>query len=414
MSLETEGAGIWHKRSFTFISAPPSDIFRDCHLKSTCELSPRASVQVSTRVSMRAEAMSETTRISGKAVEERHVLVTGATGFLGSHLVEALAANGYQVHSLSRKPLSSSIKSLQPDRHYTCDLTQAGTTLGEILQQRSWHAVIHLAGLVSYTPKDAGAMEAINVVATKQLVAEMIAHCPSTKLLFCSSVVSVGSNVDKGTLPINEEQPWDTSLQHIGYVRTKRQAEEMVRKAGQTRQLPTACICPSNIFGAGDYKKSSRKTQIKAANGKQRIYTYGGVSIVHVSVVVELFLRVLQCDSNDGSVDQNEVWNGSRWLATGDNITIKQMLGLFAEKGGNQRYAPWLALPNWLLIIFCFIGQLLGSSSMTMERYQLATRYHWYDGSRARQRFGLRAISADIAIGDSVGSMIENGVVRPR
>lgn len=330
------------------------------------------------------------------------VLVTGATGFLGFHICEALKSEGYEVHALSRKPSENNSQF-----HHVCDLTSPNG-LDKILASQEWYGIIHLAGLISYVPSDAKAMEAINVHATRYLLEEVMRTCPKAKFLFCSSVVAVGSNTQEDDPLVDEDRAWDSSMDHIAYARTKRIAEDLVLAAGASKHIRAAALCPSNIFGPRDGLKGSRKSQIRAANGRMRVYPHGGVSIVHVKVVVEAFLRLLKTPSDD------DIWNGSRWLITGDNITVREMLSLCADAGGNAKYAPWLTLPNWVLALMCWIGQRMGSSSLTMDRYELASRYNWFDGSRARKRFGLSMISARKAITDSVVWMREKGLVQPR
>lgn len=330
------------------------------------------------------------------------VLVTGATGFVGSHLCEALAEQGYAVHTLSRSTPKDGRYN-----HHVCDITDAAT-VDAVVQLERWHAIVHLAGLISYTPSDAAAMQAINVNGTRNLLSAAIAHAPNTKLVLCSTVAAVGSNHDANAAPLTEDAGWESALDALAYPRTKRAAEDMVLAAGAARTLRTAALCPSNVFGARDGLKASRKTQMRAANGRCRIFTRGGVSIVHVSVVVRAFLQLLRISGDD------EVWYGSRWLLTGDNISIQRMLTLFSEAGGNERYAPWLCLPNWVLASICWFAQRIGSRSMTMDRFILATRYHWFDGSRARKQFDLNEVSARDAIADSVSWMREQGVVKPR
>lgn len=358
-----------------------------------------------------SESRSNKSEASGLAV-----LVTGATGFLGSHLCEELEELGYQVHSLSRKPNSEK----KQDRHHVCDLVSP-TNLTEILMREKWYAIFHLAGLISYSPSDGPAMEAINVRATSALLECAIKCCPQAKFLYCSSVVAVGSNQYVDAAPINEDFPWDSSLEHIGYVRTKKKAEDLVRAAGRCGKIPTASICPSNIFGARDGLKRSRQSQIKAANGRMKFYPQGGVSVVHVKVVVDAFVKLLETSvSNVMTVagadddDDDNVWKGSRWLVTGENVTVRDMLTLFSKEGGNEKYAPWLGLPNWLLGIICWVSERLGSQSMTMEKFLLASRYNWYDGSRARTRFKLCETSAREAVAESVRWMRGEGIVKAR
>lgn len=333
------------------------------------------------------------------------VLVTGATGFLGSHLCPALSKTGYQVFTLSRRPDPSKTENHKSSTHFACDLTKDSEKLASILKSQQWHAVIHLAGLISYTATDNEAMKAINVGATRQLVDETIHSCPTAKFVYCSSVAAVGSNTLASDPPLTESASWDASMNSIGYPYTKKVAEDAVLQAGRGGRLKTIAFCPSNIYGRGDAAKASRKTQIRAANGKARLYTHGGVSIVHVDVVVDAFVKAVRSDGSDA------IWRGTRWLLTGDNVTVWDMLKMCAEEGNNPETLPWLCPPFWLLFVVCWIAQLFGSRSLTVDRVTLASRFHWYDGSKARHRFDLKYVSARDAIADSVQWMREQRIV---
>lgn len=343
----------------------------------------------------------------------RPVLVTGSSGFLGYHLCEALETAGYEVHTLSRKAASSSSAAYAAGRTHLCDLTKPSDEfLPQLLQSRDWYCIIHLAGLIAYTQDDWPAMEAINVEATRVLLSACIEHCPDVKFLFCSSVVAVGANESSSQVPVDEDSVWDSSMQTIGYARTKRAAEDYVRSVGRSGKVATCSLCPSNIFGARDGLKGSRRTQIKAANGYMKLYPRGGMSVVHVKVVVQAFMKALETPVKNS--DPGCIWKGTRWLVTGDNVTMKDMLTMYSTESGNAKYAPWVCMPSWVMRLVCWLGQYVGSPSMTMERFLLAKRYNWYDGTRARKRFGLETISARTAIADSVRWMREHGLVKKR
>lgn len=330
------------------------------------------------------------------------ILVTGATGFIGSHLVPALIEQGHHIHTVSRRASASHLPNVV---HHPCDITDS-KTLGSILRGHDWVAVLHLAGLVSYTSADADILKRINVDATESLVNLIEQHCPQTPLLFCSSVAAVGSNKHNYDPPLTEDVEWDEQAERVGYLRTKRLAEEIVHTAAFAGRIKASIVCPSNVYGARDALKSSRNTQVSAANGKWPIYTHGGVNVVHIDKVVKVFTTLVHISRDD------PLWKGERWLVVGENITIRDMLTMCAEYGGNKNAAPWLNLPNWLLWLLCFTGQLLGSRSMTLDRFAVVTKYHWFNGTRADERFGLENVPARQAIRESVEWMRSAGMVK--
>lgn len=338
------------------------------------------------------------TRMSGQ------VLVTGATGFIGSHLVPMLVSSGYTVHTISRREPEAKTPGVY---HHIADVTDSAA-IQRIASSCDWFAVLHLAGLISYTSADAKAMEEVNVTATAVLLKHVITHSPAARFVLCSTVAAVGSNKSPDEAPLTEDAAWDKTAENVGYLRTKRKAEEIVRAAAKDGQLKATVLCPSNVYGAGDASKSSRKTQVKAANGKWPLYTRGGVNVLHVRVLVEMFKKILEVQAND------PIWRGERWLVVGENISIQEMLSTCAEYGGNKRYAPWLCLPVWVLWMVCAVGQIMGSTSFTLDRFAVATRYHWFNGAKARDRFLLESVSAREALKDSVDWMRTKGMVSQR
>ena len=197
-------------------------------------------------------------------------------------------------------------------------------------------------------------------------------------------------------------------MESVAYISTKREGELVITNAAKQHLLKAIALCPSNVYGPGDAKKSSRKTQVKAANGKWPLYTDGGVNVVHIDVLVDAFMVLLKMPLSDPA------WDGSRWLVTGENLTIRDMLSLFSTLGGNAGHKPWLQFPLWLLFVICWLGDKLGSTSFTRDRFAVATRYHWYNGDKARRKFSLKHIPARDAIADSVTWMRENDMVQPR
>lgn len=307
--------------------------------------------------------------------------------------------SGRPVHALVRRPSPDLAGGVVAHVGELCDLERVLNALGD------GAVVLHLAGVVGYSRASLAAMEAVNVRGTETVV-DACVECGAA-LVLCSSVVAVGSCAARSDAPLDEDAPWDRAMERVGYVRTKKAAEDAVVNAARSRGLPAVVLCPSNVYGPGDGAKGSRRTQVKAANGRWPLYTDGGVNIVHIDVVVAAFLSVLR---QPGA----EFWNGQRWLIVGENVTIRAMLTLFSTHGGNARHAPWLRLPAWLLHAACVLGDAAGSASFTRDRHAVATRFHWYDGRRARAALQLPEIAAADAVRDSVAWMRARGMVRKR
>ncbi len=153
----------------------------------------------------------------------RVALVTGASGFIGSHVVERLIARGWRVRCLVRK--SSVLKWIPTD-----DVTLINgdiTVIGEDLERavKGVSVVFHLGGVTSATSDLA--YSAVNVEGTRNVINAMHAVTPGALLIFCSSQAA-GGPAD-GVRPINET---DKSSPVSAYGRSKLTAERIVEESG--------------------------------------------------------------------------------------------------------------------------------------------------------------------------------------
>lgn len=168
----------------------------------------------------------------------RVALVTGAAGFIGSHLVEALLARAWRVRCLVRK--TSVLKWIPTD---DVSLINGDIALGgEDLERatRNVSVVFHLAGLTSAA--DDSAYITVNVEGTRNVVTAMQKAAPDALLVFCSSLAAAGPARKR---PINEtDEPAPVSA----YGRSKLTAERIVEESG----LQYLIVRPPAVYGPRD------------------------------------------------------------------------------------------------------------------------------------------------------------------
>ncbi|MBK9322149.1 MAG: NAD-dependent epimerase/dehydratase family protein [Bdellovibrionaceae bacterium] len=325
------------------------------------------------------------------------VLVTGANGFLGSWLTQSLVENGHEVFALVRD--GSNLSELQG---VSCNYLYGDITDLESLNKSfgGIDTVFHLAGLIAYKKSDRKKMEAINVGGT----ANVIAACLSNKvrrLVYLSSVTAIGASVGPDSI-LNEDSPYTIQNLDLGYFETKRKAEALVKNACIRNGLDCVILNPSTIYGPGDAKKGSRKTQVKVAQGKFKFFTSGGVSVVAVEDVVE---AILSAWKNGRS--------GERYILSGENITIQKLFELIAAAAGAP--PPKIKIPNFVIFLLGWIGDALErlglKGSLSTENAWTATMYHWFDNSKARKELGFSPRPAHDAIQGSVNWMKKNGLL---
>ncbi len=321
------------------------------------------------------------------------VLVTGATGFLGQHLLERLFKNDYQVSILARSDQGLDHLKKRGVRIYRGDITERLALL-EATQNQD--IVFHLAGLIAYKKTERALMEKVNVLGTGNVIDACVTNQVG-QLLHLSSVVTIGASFKPQA--INEEFNYNLGPYNLGYFETKRKAEQLIQQAVEHNKLNALMINPSTIYGAGDALKGSRKTQVKVAKGKFLFYPPGGVNVVSVHDVIDGIFLALK-----------KGVPGRRYIISGDNLTIHDLFKIIAETAGKK--TPPFYLPQSVLKIMGFLGDQLKplglETSLSSETAVTSTLYHWFSSERAQKELGFKPSSSKEAIRESVQWMIAN------
>lgn len=325
------------------------------------------------------------------------VLVTGGNGFLGSWVVRRLTEEGHQVTCLVRP--TSNLRELAHLEYTRAegDVTDAESVLKAC---RGHDVVFHLAGLIAYRRADRENMDRVNIGGTRNVIDACLKQSVG-RLVHLSSVVAVGASFDKHHV-LNEDSEYNLKQLNLGYFESKRAAEHLVVDACQKQGLDAVILNPSTIYGAGDARKGSRKTQIKVAQGKFPFYTAGGVSVIPVESCIDGIFA-----------GWKKGRKGERYILCSDNLTIRELFTMIADAAGVE--PPKIKLPSVLLHIMGFTGDILTQmgrpSSLSQENAWTATLYHWFDSSKAQRELGFVPGSARRAIQNSVNWMKEQGLL---
>ncbi|HUP56764.1 MAG TPA: NAD-dependent epimerase/dehydratase family protein [Bdellovibrionota bacterium] len=323
------------------------------------------------------------------------VLVTGASGFLGGYLVRALERAGHEVVALVRD--TSDLSGLS-----RCSLVRGSVTDREALRRamRDAEAVFHLAGLMSLERSREREVGQVNVAGTWNVV-EACLELGVQRLVHVSSVAAVGASASPLHL-MNEESSNPLRPFRFPNYEAKAKAEEIVLEAARNRGLDAVVVNPSMIFGAGDAKKEARKGNLLAARGKVKLYPDGGLSVAHVEDVAAGIVAAWKRGRK-----------GERYILGGENISVGQLLGLYAELAGKP--APRHRLPTWLLRLAASAADVFGlGRTRAYEGAVSATLFHWYDSSKAARELEYKPRPAREAIEQSVGWMRERGWIEQR
>lgn len=326
------------------------------------------------------------------------ILVTGGNGFLGSWTVRKLIDLGHDVHCLLRS--QSDVSELK-DVKYT-RINGDVTHLDSLLKAaQGMDGVFHLAGLIAYKASERRKMERVNVQGTKNVIEACLKNKVS-RLVHVSSVVAVGASYDRSQI-LDENSPYNISNLNLGYFETKHQAEVAVVEAVKNRGLNAVIVNPATVYGPGDAKKGSRKTQIKVAQGTFPFYTSGGVNVVPVANCVDGIVAAF----TKGRA-------GERYILAGENLTIEKLFGIIAEAAGVA--PPRRKMPSILLHVMGFIGDAVSPFKIpfpvSRENAWTATLFHWFDSRKAQEELGFKPGSAQEAIRSSVKWMKDNGYLK--
>lgn len=324
-------------------------------------------------------------------------LVTGSTGFFGHWLATRLLEEGHEVTLLVRNP-NKLAENLKKAHNIAVGDINDPVSLKKSFQ--SQEIVFHLAGLIAYKRSEREAMEKVNVIGTQNVVDT----CLSTgvrRLVHMSSVSAIGASFDGKNL-LNEESKYNLKHLGLGYFETKRKSEELVKQACTEKKLDAVILNPSNIYGAGDAEKGSRKTQIKVAKGQFLFYPVGGCSVITVEDAVQATIQAAKTGKT-----------GERYILSGENVTIQQLFQKIAKAGGVE--APKIRLNRFMALQLGHLGDLMEKFGLkgpiSTENAWASTLYHWFDHTKAKEQLNFKPQSADVAIENSVRWMKDKGLL---
>lgn len=321
------------------------------------------------------------------------VFVTGGTGFLGSHLLESLCGEGFEVTALYRteKKLKSfleqdeSLKNLKIN-WIKGDLFSGGWSLD------GFDFVYHLAGHVGYTKEDRKIMEEVNVEGTREVLKKIQAVIGlRPRLIYSSSVVAIGASTNPKKI-LNEKSAYNVASYDFGYFETKKKAEGLVKRFCKNGN-DAIILNPSTIYGPRDMLKSSRKFQLRMARGELRVSSNGGVSVVHVHDVCDAFVKATFMGDS-----------GERYILSGDNITIRDLLDEIASW---SKVPPIkFSLPTFLILAIGLASDFLEKiglrTGMSFENLRVATMYHWFKNDKAKKHLDFKSRPYKDCLNDSL------------
>ncbi len=247
------------------------------------------------------------------------ILVTGATGLLGSHLVLHLIENGAKVRAIYRNTDSlektkSLFKGYQKENLFDkIEWVEADITGIPALELafKNIRQVYHCAALISFDPAEENQLRKINIEGTANIVNFSIAY-QIEKLCYVSSIAALG-DLKEFENTVTEDTEWNPEKYHSDYAISKYGAEMEIWR-GQQEGLSVAVLNPGVILGPGFWNQGSGAIFSTVANGLL-FYTKGTTGFVAVTDVVELLALLM-----------NSKINGERFIAIAENNNYRDIL----------------------------------------------------------------------------------------
>ncbi|MDR0729063.1 MAG: NAD(P)-dependent oxidoreductase [Prevotellaceae bacterium] len=297
------------------------------------------------------------------------VLITGASGFVGGHLVEAALANGYETYAGVRA--SSSREYLQDSRIHFIDLplSDAGRLTESLRQFRAAHGafdyVIHAAGIISAT--DRSQFERINFGFTKHLADALIAAgMTPKKFIYISSLSSFGPGDGVSQRPIRHD---DTPRPNTAYGQSKLKAEEYLFSLPA---FPFIIMRPTGIYGPRD---KGYLTYIKMVDN-------GFVPLLGRRPQYITFIHVRDLAKAVFAACVSPLSRRAYFIADNEVYTTKEYAAIIKKHLGKKRLVS-VSFPLWFVkTAFYTVDRLYGwfgrtPASINADKYNILSARSW-------------------------------------
>ncbi len=315
------------------------------------------------------------------------VLVTGATGFVGSGVARALARQGARLRLIVR-PTSNrrNLAGLEADIVITGTHDLAHLTRALARAMEGCRMVFHVAADYRLWVPDPAAMMRTNVEGTRALM-QAAREAGVERVVYTSSVAALDPDNLIGA-----------------YKRSKFLAEQVALEEARAG-LPVVIVNPSTPIGPGDVKPTpTGRMVLDAARGRIPAYVETGLNVVHVDDVAAGHLL---------AAERGRI--GERYILGGENLELSALLALIAEVAG--RKPPRIRLPIGPLVPAAIAAEWFArvtgrTPALTRETLAMARKKMFFSSEKAEAELGYRARPAREAIVDALAWFRAEGMLK--
>jgi dihydroflavonol-4-reductase len=301
-------------------------------------------------------------------------LVTGGSGFIGSHVVRLLAERGDDLR-LTMRPRSrlDNLEGLDYERADADVLDRMAIRKA----LRGVDRVFHCAGLLSTRPGDAERVFEVNVEGTRTVLEEAL-RAGVERVVYTSSAAAIGP-APAPDEAADERQLFTAGHLHIPYVSSKHEAEvEAFRLAA--RGLPLVVVNPCRVFGRGDIYAHATSVVRRFLLGRLQVYANGGLNVVDVGDVARGHLLA----DERGLV-------GERYILGNRNYTLDRLWADLARLSGVEPPAVRLEPAMALRLARAFeAGSPGGRAPITVPEVRVTTQWWTYKNTKAKRELGFK------------------------
>ena len=316
------------------------------------------------------------------------VLVTGAGGFLGRHLVEQLLRRGYQVRALVRPSTQVSLTALPKEVEVVeGDLTQPASVAG---LADNCAAIIHAAALAQVNPARNPAVWAVNLGGTETML-RLARRAGVSRFVYVgtANVFGFGTRQQPG----DETRPYAGRSYGLDYMDSKRAAINLVLRAVAHEQLPAVLVHPTFMLGPGDAKPTSNALLLELYRGQLPGYPVGGKNYVHVRDVAEAAVNAL----TQGRI-------GESYILGHQNLSYREAFALMARVLGVP--APRWPIPAGLTLLYGRVCELKArvtgrASQLNSAMAAVANDGHYFSVQKARAELAMPQTNLETAVAEA-------------
>ena len=313
------------------------------------------------------------------------IFVTGATGFVGSHVARSLGAAGAELRLLTRKTSRTEHLEGLPAELVTGDLLQPENLRSAM---SGCDALVHVAADYRLWVPDPKTMYAANVEGTKALL-RLARETGVGRVVYTSSVATMGFLSD-GTV-VDEETPVSIANMIGHYKRSKFLAEQEAIAAARLGQR-VVILNPTTPIGSDDAKPTpTGRIVVDFLNRKFPAYVDTGLNLVDVQSVAAMHVAALERGTS-----------GERYIVGGENLTLKQILDRMAAMTGLP--SPTMQVPHAVAMTFAFFdewitGRILGHEPRaTVEAVRMGKKKMFASSAKAERDLGFQVVPVDSAL----------------